>query len=93
MNPYLISGPLIAMALSLWPWIPNYTTPSSSQPYHLYDAKNRLGRQSSFLITQGVYHRKETNLKGIYPYGKYLDDITSDITSKNHRGDEGAEQR
>lgn len=46
-----------------------------------------------FQITQGVFHRKETNPKGIYPYGKYLDDTTSDTTSKNHRGDEGAEQR
>lgn len=45
-----------------------------------------------FQITQGVFHRKETNPKGIYPYGKYLDDFTSDITSKNHRGVEGAEQ-
>ena len=46
-----------------------------------------------FQILQGVFDRKETNPKRIYPYGKYLDDITSDTTSKNHRGDEGAEQR
>lgn len=46
-----------------------------------------------FQIIQGVFDRKETNPKRIYPYGKYLDDITGDTTSKNHRGDEGAEQR
>ena len=67
LNPYLISGPLIDMALPSPALDPNYTTASSSQPYHLYNAKNRLGRQSSFSDYPRCISQKRNKPKGNIP--------------------------